>query len=183
MRAGRALNLALTLVSALTVGCGSMMQSPVSPSATANAPPAPAAPASPANFASIAIEDAFAIGLQGQDTYIYEVRFLVRETGGTSGAVVKSVTVENPNLRAGERTSKQFQGESCWQTELRVPPGGTLDTFYTDAGSEWLGYCWVGIDALPNVESLLIEVFFKDDYGYTGSVRATISTFRRRDGS
>jgi hypothetical protein len=108
-----------------------------------------------------------------QDSYVYEVRFLVRELGGRSGAIIKWITVHNPNLRAGESTSTQHQSESCWRTELRVPPGGTLDTFYTDAGSAWLSYCWVGIDALPGASSFPIEVFFKDDYGYEGSVKAT----------
>ena len=175
MRLGLALNFALIFVCALTVGCNSAGQSPVSPSVSANGVPAPPAPAgsSPSTVASIAIEDAFAIGGQGQDSYVYEVRFLVRELGGRSGAIIKWITVHNPNLRAGESTSTQHQSESCWRTELRVPSGGTLDTFYTDAGSAWLSYCWVGIDALPGASSFPIEVFFKDDYGYEGSVKAT----------
>jgi hypothetical protein len=181
MRPGLALTftVALVLVVALTVGCGSVPQLPTSPSLDTSAPPTtPTSPTTTESRASLVIEDAFAIGGQGQDTYVYEVRFLVRELGGRSGATIKLITVSNPNLRVGESTSRQDTGESCWQTELRVPPGGTLDTFYTDAGSAWLSYCWAGIDALPGVSSLPIEVFFKDDYGYEGSVRATITTFR-----
>jgi hypothetical protein len=159
-------------------GCEST-RLPAGPSVEVTATPtSPPVAATIVSLASLAIEDAYAIGGQGQDSYVYEVRFRLREQGGRIGATVKEIAVSNPHLRPGERTSKAIGSESCWGTELRVPPGGMLDTFYTDAGAEWLGYCWVGIDALPGVSSLGLEVFFKDDAGVQGSVTAPITVFR-----
>ena len=191
MRSGRALNLALIFVWALTVGCDSAWQSPLSPLAAANgspAPPAPEAP-SPSTAASLALEHGFAIEgppyicsgrgpCEPGPGYVYEVRFLARELGGRSGATIKEILVYNPN--PGAETFSQAAGESCWIQELRVPPGETLDTFYTEAGSEWLSYCYVGIGSSTRVSSIPVEVFFKDDYGARGSVRTTISTFHVR---
>jgi len=97
---------------------------------------------------------------------------------GRIGATPKSIGVFNSNLRPGEHTSAAYEGESCWITELRIPPGGTLDTFYTDAGAQWLGYCWVGIDALPGLSNLGLEVIFKDDFGVEGLATSTITAFR-----
>jgi len=140
---------ALGLALFVAGGCEST-RLPAGPSVEVTATPtSPPVAATIVSLASLAIEDAYAIGGQGQDSYVYEVRFRLREQGGRIGA-----------------------------TELRVPPGGMLDTFYTDAGAEWLGYCWVGIDALPGVSSLGLEVFFKDDAGVQGSVTAPITVFR-----
>lgn len=188
MRPGLTLrfNVALVFGVAFAIGCGSAPQSPFSPSLPVVSAPAPPAPEVPSTVASLALEDAFAIGgICGKDTcgpgagYGYEVRFLVRELGGRSGATIKEILVYNPNHAPGD-TSSQAAGESCWREELRVPPGGTLDTFYTDAGSRWLSYCYVGIGASTEVSSLSIEVFFVDDSRNRGSVRTTISTIRSR---
>jgi hypothetical protein len=45
-------------------------------------------------------------------------------------------------LAPGEKATT---GPGCWRDALRVPPGGTLDVFETDAGIDWLGYCGVSI--------------------------------------
>src|SRR5262245_24443857 len=156
----------LAFMLAVTAGCGSPL--PTGPSDVGATPTSPAEPTTPATTASravLAIEDAFAIGWpwKDHDSLVYEVRFLLRELGGRSGATPKSIAVSNPNLRPGEHTSKQDQSESCWLTELRMPPGGMLDTFYTDAGSRWLSYCSVGIDALTGVVELGLAVRFQDE--------------------
>ena len=182
MRSRLVLMVVLVFATNLAVGCDSAPQSPTSPFSGAPSPtptPAPTAPASSASLASLAIEDAFAIANVVNGRYVYEVRFLLRETGGKSGATVKETVVINPNvLPSGYSTYSQAQGESCWIEELRVPPGGMLDIFYTDAGSKWLSYCWVGVDAPPNVPNLRLEVHFKDDGGPRGLAVATISRFQ-----
>ena len=166
-----------------TVGCGSYSRSPLAPSLAADpsAPTSPLPPVAPSPsqpVASVVIEDAFAIGgsIPGAG-YLYEVRFLVREIGGRSGATVKEVKVINPAAASGG-TYAQLASESCWREELWVAPGGTLDTFYTDEGSRWLGYCYVGIDGPPAVSSLQLQVFFVDDHRNHGSTIATVSKFR-----
>ena len=96
-----------------------------------------------------------------------EVRFLLRETSGVSGATVREVVVPG----GGDPSDP-----ACWGRELRVPPGGTLDTFYTDDGVRWLGYCgpW-GITAAQPRDPITVIVRFYDDEGRLGSVEATVT--------
>ena len=171
----------------LTVGCDSVYVPSPSPSLAAPSLPVAPAPA-PLSIASVVIEDAFAIGgpawactSEGCGPgrgYIYEVRFLLREVGGRSGATVKTITVWNPDNRT-KGTYAQETGEGCWRDKARVPPDGTLDAFHTDEGSAWLSYCYVGIDGTPTVPSLDVDVHFVDDENNNGMVRATVTTFRR----
>ena len=183
--------LVMILGAALTIGCGSSSGSPLAPSLAADplAPtsPLPPIPPSPSQtVASVVIQDAFAIGSRPWtcgtggcvpgETYVYEVRFSVAETGGRSGATIKEVKVINPAAAGG--TFAQLTSESCWRDELWVAPGGTLDTFYTDEGSRWLGYCYVGIDAPPAISMLQLQIFFVDDHRNHGSALATVSKFR-----
>jgi hypothetical protein len=174
----------------LLLGCASSLPSPVSPSnATTTAPVAPVPPAEAASstLASLAIDDAFAIrganwictnaGCTPGTCCVFEVRFLLREVGGQSGATIKTVVVRNPaNGTSG--TGSQENGESCWRTPVRVPPGGTLDTFYTDEGSAWLGYCFDGIDGKLSDSDLEVEAQFVDDQGQYGWVHKDVTSIR-----
>jgi hypothetical protein len=99
------------------------------------------------------------------------VRFLLRETGGSSSAIVHDIAVYGP-------TGTDHTGSSCWRDTLRVPPGGTLDTFYTDAGAGWLLYCGPGTGGNTATPTLYVVVGFTDDKGVAGSVGAQISTVR-----
>jgi hypothetical protein len=178
-------------VLALTVGCGSSPLSPTpppSPNTPGPAPPAPAPAPAPApqapSVASLVIEDTFAIawdcarsGCRPLPRNIYEVRFLLRETAGLSGATITLVVVRNPSQRT-QGTYSQATGESCWLTSLRVPPRGTLDVFHTDAGSAWLSYCYVGIDGAPGIPSLELDVHFVDDLNGQGVVSAVVTRFQ-----
>src|SRR5262249_21205767 len=107
-----------------TAGCGSPPVSPVSPLSRTiastpgiPAPPAPPAPPAASTLASIGIEDAFAIGgpswtctsagCQPGPGYLYEVRFLLHEGSGRSGAIVTTVVVTNPNVANGGTRSQE----------------------------------------------------------------------------
>jgi hypothetical protein len=59
---------------------------------------------------------------------------------------------------------------------LRVPPGGVLDTYYTDEGYESLGYCAPhGVISAPAKPSpMFVTVVFLDDEGRSGGVEATL---------
>jgi hypothetical protein len=117
------------------LGIASACDNTSSPSAPLRLPPVPPAP-QPA--ASLAIEQTSLIvrpNPQGDafgEPFPYEPRFQLRETSGKSGATIQGFLVDGDNT-----------GPGCWRTVLRVPPGGILDTFYSDEGWNWLGYCGV----------------------------------------
>jgi hypothetical protein len=179
---------------ALTVGCGSPPLAPTPPPRPFVPPPAPVpapapapAPAAPAS-ASLAIENAYGIGGGGpactrdgcspHASYGYEIRFVLRELTGTSGATIKRVVVRN-TAQVTNGTYSDETGEACWKDPLRVPPGGTLDTFFTDAGVAWLSYCFVGIDTLPGREPQLeLDVHFVDDAQRSGFVTKVVTSYR-----
>jgi hypothetical protein len=96
----------------------------------------------------------------------YEVRFRLKETAGTSGATIQDVFVVHSD-GGGDHT-----GPSCWRDILRVPPGGTLDVFYTDEGLKWLGYCAPLSGGPTDKPELQVWVSFADDRGQSGTVRA-----------
>ena len=127
-------------------------------------------PVVPPPAASLVIEQTSLIVLpdpQGDafgEPFLYEPRFQLRETNGKSGATIQGVFVD------GDST-----GPECWKTVLRVPPGGILDTFYSDEGWKWLGYCgpWGGgKSAAPTVH---VSVTFTDDSGGVATVYADVS--------
>ena len=95
-----------------------------------------------------------------------DLRFLLRETGGVSAASVQTVLIGD------ERGAGDMTAVGCWGVELRVPPGGTLDTFYTNAGRDWLSYCAPSYDASVDTRTLkapvTLNVTFLDDEGRTG---------------
>ena len=142
---------------------------PTPPPPVNTPPPPPLSP--PLPIASLAIEQLrfLPLRINGHD-FGYDVRFQLRETSGHSGATIMNVLVGD--LRGGGDNT----GPSCWGVPLRVPPGGTLDTFFTDAGRDWLSYCGVG-SGFPTQEARVV-VAFADDEGYTGIVEATAMTPR-----
>jgi hypothetical protein len=99
------------------------------------------------------------------DAFGYEPRFQLTETSGNSGATIQNVFVGD-SKGSGDNT-----GPGCWRDALRVPPGGTLDTFYTDEGLKWLGYCAPGSGGRTQTPELLLVVSFTDDDGRTGTVQ------------
>jgi hypothetical protein len=103
--------------------------------------------------AVLAIEDPFVLG--------GTTRFLLRETTGNSGATILNV------LTGDGRGGADSTGPGCWGKVLRVPPGGMLDTFYTQEGADWLSYCgvWGG---------MFVTVRFADDTGRIGTVSAQV---------
>jgi hypothetical protein len=124
----------------------------------------------------VVIESAFAIVHRqplGEPPgyYGYELRFLLRETSGRSGATVERIVIYGPS-------GSDETGPGCWRDQLRVPPGGVLDTFHTDVGSLWLLYCGPGTGGFTATPSLMIRVTLKDDAGATSTVDQWIATFR-----
>lgn len=121
--------------------------------------------------ASLTIEDAW-VSLRPASTprtFWGEVRFLLRETSGESGATIREVLIPGGSDPAGP---------ACWQGDLRVPPGGTLDRFYTDAGLSSLGYCapWaLVVDAATGSHPIVVSVTFYDDGGRLGKVEGTVT--------
>lgn len=134
-----------------------------SPPPRVDPPPPPPPPPPPSPIASLAIEQLTFLPLRNDGLHFgYDVRFQLRETSGNSGATIKNVLVGD--LRGGGDNT----GPSCWVVPLRVPPGGVLDTFFTDAGRDWLGYCGVGA-GFPTQEARVV-VDFADDDGRIGFV-------------
>jgi hypothetical protein len=99
-----------------------------------------------------------------------EVRFLLRETGGNSGA-----TVEHFFLGGEGGGGAWFGGPGICGEGMRVPAGGVYDTLNTDEGFAWWGWCapfW-GVDKLgapPREYPIFLTVYFEDDEGHKGSV-------------
>jgi hypothetical protein len=142
-----------------------------SPSAPLPVPPAPPAPQP---TASLVIEHTSLIVVPcppgcGTDKFQYWPRFQLRETSGRSGATIQNLFVGDPVRGGGDNT-----GPGCWGSALRVPPGGTLDTFYSDEGWDWLGYCGVYGSGTSAVGALAVVVTFTDDDGVAGSAGASL---------
>ena len=106
----------------------------------------------------------------GSYKFDYLVRFALAETGGKSGA-----TIQNIETAIEDRFNT---GPECWRDTLRVPPGGTLDTFDTDAGEKWLGYCAPDAASRTEASRVSLVVTFTDDDGRSSTVQATTSVTR-----
>jgi hypothetical protein len=106
----------------------------------------------------------------GSYKFEYLVRFAFAETGGKSGA-----TIQNIETAIEDRFNT---GPGCWRDTLRVPPGGTLDTFDTDAGAKWLGYCAPDAASRTEATRVSLVVTFTDDDGHSGTVQATATVTR-----
>jgi hypothetical protein len=103
----------------------------------------------------------------------YRVRFLLRETTGLGGVTVQNVWPVSPD---GVDEGYSY-GPTCFQRTLRVPPGGTLDVFDSDAGLSSLGcqpYTWGRMVA----NHLDLVVTFRDDDGREGETKAVIDVTR-----
>ena len=119
--------------------------------------------------ASLVIER-LTVDVSGQNGYFgYLTRFLLRETTGQSGATILGIVVAGPS-------GSDATGPGCWIDKLWVPPGGTLDTFYTDAGLDWLLYCAPGSGGRERNPQLRVRVTFIDDGGREGIVEAVTVT-------
>ena len=156
--------LAVSSLIVAALGCSGPVMPGPSPTPPPVAPPSPAPPALPAPpaadpdvNASLAIEHAAVIVRSAGSTSYLEPHFLLRETGGRSGATVHEVWLYRRGGDSGASAS------SCWRDTLRAPPAGLLDTFDTDAGWDWLGYCapWVK-------DPVALTVVFADDGGRVG---------------
>jgi hypothetical protein len=155
---------AVTAMLAFVTACGGASHAPSAPS------PVPVVSA-PQTKASLVIEKPSLLVYPRQqgDPFGYEGRFRLTETSGNSGATIQNVFLGNRN-GGGDNT-----GPICWRDTLRVPPGGTLDTFYTDDGSKWLGYCGVWSGGSTQTPTLQLAVTFTDDDGRTSTVEAVVS--------
>jgi len=161
---------AFLLSLAFFAGCGAPT-APTPPSAPRlfeSPPPQVPTPTPSSSAASVVIEDAWATVRRPTATdrnYGFGTRFLLRETSGKSGATILSVVVSSPN-------GSDETGPGCWLETLRVPPGATLDIFYTDEGARWLVYCAPGTGERTAVSQVGLIVSFADDEGRRGSVQA-----------
>lgn len=108
----------------------------------------------PPPLASLAIEDFSVFVLEGPCSYYYSEehrcfrpRFILRETGGASGATLQDVSLLGPD---GAEPGL-IGGPACPHVKkIRVPPGGTSDIFHRDATNSGPdGYCYLWMD-LPN---------------------------------
>ena len=148
-------------------GCTESPVSPWPPPAAREPPP------NPPSFASVAIEAPLVVlrpdAIPGQ--FWVAVRFLLKETGGNSGATIQSIFVRNGRTGSGEQIS------GLCTEGLRIPAGGVLDVFYTDEGYRWLSYCApanVALIGSPILEfPVRVSVVFLDDEGRMGRVDAT----------
>ena len=176
----RRVGLAVTGIVAWSVamGCDSPPRTPTTPSpppipSTAPTPPTAPPPAFDATLssASVVIEDAFVRVHSNRNRFDYGVRFLLRETGGRSGATVSGVTIVGPE-------GSDITGPSCWRETIRVPPGATIDLFHTDAGQQHLLYCAPTSGGVTSRPNLTVEVSFSDDDGKSSTVATGVETFR-----
>ena len=102
--------------------------------------------------------------------FAYVVRFGLAETGGQSGATIRNIeTVIEDRFNTGAE---------CWVDAIRVPPGGTLDVFATDAGERWLSYCAPSAASRTAANRVSLIVTFTDDDGRRSTVQATTSVTR-----
>ena len=171
---GRSWTLGFLLV-LLTSACSGTPAAPT-PSANPTDNPAtgfglPIPAVSNPSSAAVTGEDSFAVVRADGSRFAYEVRFRLREISGKSGATVTGVVVYGPS--GSDETNP-----ACWRDSLRVPALGSLDTFYTDDGAHWLGYCGPGSGGNVASPSLHVIVTFTDDYGVTGSIGFPISSLR-----
>lgn len=138
-------------------------------------PPPPPPPLPPA---SLTIEDLSIVALEGPCSYFYSEEhrcfrpsFILRETGGASGATVQNAWLEGPD---GAEPGL-IGGPACpHNTKIRVPPGGTSDIFHRAAGGD--GYCHIWGDLPNRTERRQLELIieFTDDDGRRRAFRTTV---------
>ena len=150
-------------------GCGGSPSTPAAPTPVPSSPTPP--PTSNRSSASVAVEDPFAIVFSQGSRFGYAIRFLLRETSGASGATIEDIVIYGPS-------GSDLTGQGCWRDQLRLPAGGALDTFYTDAGAQWLGYRGPGSGGTTASPMLEAEITFRDDRGVGGSIRVPVTSLR-----
>jgi hypothetical protein len=146
-----------------------------SPSPSPSPPPSPP-PQQPS--ASLTIEGLSIVVLEGPCSYTYSEphrcfrpRFIIRETGGASGATIRDAHLEGPD--GAEPGS--IGGPACPHVKnIRVPPGETSDVYYRDGNSGSNDYCYIWGDLLNSAERRQLDLLiaFTDDDG----IRRTFST-------
>jgi len=170
---GRLILAALVSSLLLHPGCGGPPFAPdpsSEPGSGSAAPlPQPALPLQPA--ASLVIERLTAMGSPFRNFFVYDARFLLRETGGHSGATIKKIQI------GGVAGDGDGVTDDCWGGGLRVPAGGTLDTFFTEDGRYWLSwyYCEPGGASPTQLDTVWVTVTFNDDHGVIGTATADIT--------
>jgi hypothetical protein len=145
------------------------------PSAPSPPVPPPTAPVIPRPAALVIEHQSASVSGPDRDGYfVYEVRFLLRETTGNASVIVDNVWPVSPDPDEGYSF-----GPVCFGRTLRVPPSGTLDVFLTDGGLSSLGLgcrpsTWSRAEALE----LQLQVRFIDDNGFTGVALAKVPVER-----
>ena len=144
------------LLAGIAAGCA---DGPVTPG------PPPKSPTPGPTSASLAIEDPLVLVRASPvpDRFDVEVRFLLRETGGNSGAAIEAIDLYD--IRGVETL-----GGDCTKG-LRVPPGSVVDTFYSDEGYKSLGYCAPAMGRINTptpAHPINVTVTFLDDDGRRG---------------
>jgi hypothetical protein len=162
---------AILVGSSFVAGCSS---SPTIPSPTPSITSATPSRTAPASAAVLSISGFTATAVpttnDGGYKFVYLVRFALAESGGKSGA-----TIQNIETAIEDRFNT---GPGCWRDTLRVPPGGTLDIFDTDAGETWLSYCSANPASRTEASRVSLVVTFTDDDGRSSTVKATTSVTR-----
>ena len=157
---------------AVQAGCGEAPPAP-SPRPQVEPPPPPPPPLPAATLVIERLTVRESLPIDRHPFYGYDVRFQLREVSGRSGAIIRNVfygdlSGSGDNVRPG-----------CWRHDLRVQPGSTIDTFYTDEGIDGLAFhCWPGTSSRTALAQLQVVVDFTDDDGRAGIVQA-IATLPR----
>lgn len=148
----------------------------VRPSPSPLPPPPPPPP-----LASLTIEDLSIVAVEGPCSYYYSEehrcfrpRFILRETGGASGATIQDAQLEGPDGAA----PGFIGGPACPHVKkIRVPPGETSDIYRRDAADPGPdGWCQIWMD-LPNGaerRQLDLTIAFTDDAGARRTFRTTV---------
>jgi hypothetical protein len=172
--------IAALIALSMNLGCGGSPIAPRLPLQIQQSTPQPAPPVIPEQPSAVVVIEQASVeeyppkpdldrnGRPVQDYYAYVVRFLLRETSGNSHAQIEEVVVHDG------RGDGNSTGQSCWIQSLSVPPGGTLDVFYTDEGLRWLGYCGPFTGSKTPLASVRVSVQFEANNNREGIVEVDI---------
>ena len=100
----------------------------------------------------------------------HEVKFLLRETSGKSGATIRLVEVKVRQGYIYGDDDEVSTGEDCWRRAIRVEAGATLDIF--SLGHDGLGSCQPAARGEIQTSPVRVVVTFTDDQGLTGIAEA-----------
>src|SRR5262245_42296049 len=102
----------------------------------------------------------------GQQNF-YALSFLMTETSGSIGVVIKSIAVALPSGDSDET------GETCWRSTIRVEAGTTSDAF-RGGSSRVPSSCTPGVIAPVKPAFVTVTIRFVDDGGAAGVLSARI---------